>query len=181
MAKKEKPTKPEIQKWDITKVKPYSRNTKKHPSEQIQKIAASIHAFGFNQPIIVDENGIIIAGHGRLLAAKELNLTEVPVIIANWLSEEEVMAYRIADNKLNESEWDQDFLKFEMQTLNRLEFDLNLTGFESDELMDLLKEDQLSQDGIKNLSQELEINSFNNFDHTCPKCGFGFDDGNQNE
>lgn len=144
---KEKPQAPKIEQWEVEKIKPYARNTKKHPPEQIQKIAASLHAFGFNQPIVVDSAGVIIAGHGRLLGAKELGLKKVPVVVANWLSEEEVMAYRIADNKLNESDWDKDFLKFEMLTLNRSEFDLKLTGFDAEEILGFLQDELPENEG----------------------------------
>lgn len=118
---------------------PYSRNTKKHPAEQIQKIIANIHANGFDQPITVDKEMVIITGHGRQMAAIELGLKQVPVIIRDDLSEEEVKAKRIADNKLNESDWDNEFLSFELQSLyNNNEVDIDLTGFGPDEIKKLI-------------------------------------------
>lgn len=118
---------------------PYARNQKKHPSDQIQKIIADIHANGFDQPITVDKENVIITGHGRTMAAKEMGLEKVPVIVRDDLSEVEVMAKRIADNKLNESEWDDDFLQFEMQTLfQNNELDMSMTGFDEAEIAKLI-------------------------------------------
>src|SRR3990167_7672345 len=96
----------EIENLEISKIKPYPKNAKKHPKSQIEKIANSIKKFGFNQPIVLEKNNEIVVGHGRYEAAKLLGLEDVPVVRIDNLSEEEVRAYRLADNKLNESEWD---------------------------------------------------------------------------
>lgn len=87
-------------KMPIENIRPYPKNAKKHPAEQIDKIAASIKEFGFNQPLVVDKNGVIIVGHGRYEAAQLLGMKEVPVIQVN-LTDEQAKAYRLADNKLN--------------------------------------------------------------------------------
>ena len=92
----------DIKYVDINELKPYVRNPKEHPDFQIEKIANSINRFGFNVPILVDKDNEIIAGHGRLLAAKKLNLKEVPIILLENLTPDEVKAFRIADNKLVE-------------------------------------------------------------------------------
>lgn len=114
---------------DINKIKPYSKNAKKHPKKQIDQIAKSIEEFGFNQPIVIDKNGVIIVGHGRYEAAKVLGLTDVPVLQLA-LTEDQAKAYRLADNKLNESDWNMDLVIEELKSLN-IEM-LKLTGFDQD-------------------------------------------------
>ena len=114
---------------DINFIKPYPKNAKKHTEEQIKKIAASIKEFGFNQPIVVDRDNVIIVGHGRFEAAKYLGLTDVPVTVVD-LSPEKAKSYRLADNKLNESEWDKPLVLEELNTLSPVE--IELTGFSID-------------------------------------------------
>ncbi len=113
----------------ISEIKPYPRNAKKHSRKQIQQVADSIKEFGFNQPIVVDKNNVVIVGHGRLEAAKLLDLQDVPTIVVD-LSEQNANAYRLADNKLNESEWDMKLVIDELKGLSSEM--LNLTGFDKD-------------------------------------------------
>lgn len=114
-------------------IEPYSKNAKKHPKKQIEKIAASIEEFGFNQPIVVDKEGVIIVGHGRYLAALYLGREKAPVLQID-IDEDKAKAYRLADNKLNESDWDMELV---IQELKRLEGPLlELTGFSSDLILD---------------------------------------------
>lgn len=113
----------------IEELIPYEKNAKKHSKKQIQQVANSIKEFGFNQPIVVDKNNVVIVGHGRLEAAKLLGLSDVPVITVD-LSEEKAKAYRLADNKLNESEWDMDLAIEELKGLSSDMIDL--TGFDKD-------------------------------------------------
>lgn len=111
----------------INDIVPYLKNAKKHPARQVKQIADSIKAFGFNQPVVVDKQGVIIVGHGRYEAAKLLGLTEVPVLQVD-LTEEQAKAYRLADNRLNESEWD---MKIAIEELKGLSEDMfKLTGFD---------------------------------------------------
>lgn len=117
---------------------PYVGNTKQHPTEQIDKIAASIAEFGFDQPIVVDGDGVIIKGHGRREAALRLGLSTVPVLVRSDLTPLQVKAARIADNRVAESAWDIDALKLELQSLDEGGFSLSITGFSGDELADLL-------------------------------------------
>jgi DNA modification methylase len=120
---------------------PYARNSRTHSSEQVIKIAASIEEFGFLNPVIIDGDKGIIAGHGRVMAAKHLELAEVPTLEASHLTEEQKKAYIIADNKLAlNAGWDESLLKIELKELGDLNFDLGLTGFSADELANLLKE-----------------------------------------
>ena len=113
----------------IENIKPYEKNAKKHPKKQVEQVAKSIKEFGFNQPIVIDKKGVIIVGHGRYEAAKLLGLSDVPVIEVE-LTEEQAKAYRLADNKLNESEWEMDLV---IEELKGLDDDmLDLTGFDKD-------------------------------------------------
>ncbi len=117
----------------ILKIKPYHKNAKKHPTKQIEAIAKSIKEYGFNQPIVVDKDNVIIVGHGRYEAAKALGMTDVPVIQVQ-LTEEQAKEYRLADNKLNESDWDMQLVISELKELNPAR--IELTGFSKDLILD---------------------------------------------
>lgn len=117
---------------------PYARNSRTHSDEQVTKIAASIKEFGFLNPVIIDGENGIIAGHGRVMAAKKLGLDEVPVIEATHLTEAQRRAYVIADNRLAlDAGWDEEMLRVEFAELEEMGFDLELTGFELDEIKDI--------------------------------------------
>ena len=118
----------------IDKLIPYSQNPRKNESA-IAKVAASIREFGFRQPIVVDSEYVVIAGHTRLLAAKQLGIIHIPVHIAEDLTDAQIKAYRIADNRTNEeATWDDELLKIELGDLEDKGFNLELTGFDTDEL-----------------------------------------------
>ena len=118
---------------------PYVNNSRTHSDEQVNQVASSIKEFGFTNPVLIDEQGGIIAGHGRLLAAKKLDLTEVPCIVLDGLTEAQKKAYIIADNNLAlNSSWDIDLLRLEVETLQELKFDISLLGFEDDVMGKLL-------------------------------------------
>jgi DNA modification methylase len=128
-----------IELWLIDRLIPFARNPRTHSDTQIAQIAASIAEFGFNNPILVDTNAGIIAGHGRLLAARKLQLSEVPVIVLDHLTEKQKRAYVIADNQLAlNAGWDEDLLRLELATLAGEEFDISLIGFDDVELARLL-------------------------------------------
>lgn len=111
---------------------PYAKNAKQHPPAQVDKIANSIKRFGWTgNPIVVDKNKVVIIGHGRLMAAKQLNLDTVPVVFADEMSPEDVKAYRLADNKTNESDWIESFLAEELAELDIDGIDMSQFGFES--------------------------------------------------
>ena len=109
---------------------PYSRNAKLHPVEQVEHIANSIKMFGWTQPIVVDESNVVVIGHGRLMAAKLLKLDKVPVVRRDDLTEEQINACRLADNKTNESDWDFSKLDEELAVLDFAGLDMDLFGFE---------------------------------------------------
>ena len=117
----------------ITDIQPYGKNAKKHPEDQVTKIADSIREFGFNQPVVVDKAGVIIVGHGRFFAASLLGLDEIPVLELD-LDEEKAKAYRLADNKLNESAWDMELVVAELKELSVAMIDL--TGFDRSLILD---------------------------------------------
>lgn len=131
-------TVPQIEMWPIDRVRPYENNPR-HNEEAVAAVAASIKEFGFPQPIVVDNDGVIIVGHTRLKAAKKLGLERVPVIVATHLTPDQVRAYRIADNKTAElAEWNYDLLPLELSALQEANYDLGLLGFNSEELAKLM-------------------------------------------
>ncbi len=126
---------------------PYARNSRTHSDAQVAQIAASIREFGFTNPILIDADGGIIAGHGRTMAARKLGLDEVPCIRLRNLTDAQKKAYIIADNKLAlNAGWDDEMLKVELTELKDLDFDLSLIGFDADELANLLEPEQV--DGL---------------------------------
>jgi ParB/RepB/Spo0J family partition protein len=141
----------------ITDIKPYSRNPRKKLN--LDKVVESIRNYGWQQPIVVDRAGVIIAGHSRYEAAKILECKEIPVLIAD-LSPEKAKAYRIADNKTNQySEWDYSLLNKEFTDLLDINMDLELTGFDTKELEDFFTFDK--EDDVAKIKTE----------KSCPSCG----------
>jgi len=124
-----------IEHWPLARLRPYARNAKTHDADQVAKIAASMAEFGWTVPCLVAADGELIAGHGRVLAAAQLGLTEAPVIVLGHLSEAQRRAYRIADNKLTElGGWDEALLLEELRGLLAEDLDLGLIGIPEDEL-----------------------------------------------
>ena len=126
----------------VSELLPYARNARTHSDEQVSQLAASIKEFGFNNPVAIDADGMILCGHGRVMAAQKLHMAEVPTVCLSHLSDTQVKAYILADNKLAlNAGWDNDLLKVELEDLKDLDFDLNLTGFSDEELKAILVED----------------------------------------
>jgi ParB-like chromosome segregation protein Spo0J len=137
-----------IEHWLIEKLIPYARNPRTHSDAQVAQIAASIAEFGFNNPILVDTKAGIIAGHGRLLAARKLQLKEVPVIVLDHRTQKR--AYILADNQLAlNAGWDESLLRVELASLQEEDFNLNVIGFEDEELARLL----VPEDAVPELSE----------------------------
>jgi len=129
----------ELENIAVSELVPFAKNSRTHDDAQVAQIAASIREFGFTNPVLIDEVNGIIAGHGRVMAARKLKLTEVPCIRLSHLSESQKRAYIIADNKLAlNAGWDNAMLKLELADLKALDFDLDLTGFNTDEIDALL-------------------------------------------
>lgn len=132
-----------IDMMPLTAIKGYARNSRTHSDHQISQLVESIREFGFTNPILIDENNTIIAGHGRLAAAKKLSMETVPTIKLSGLSEKQKKAYIIADNKLAlNAGWDIDSLAAELRELVNMDFNLDILGFETSELTDMLMEAQ---------------------------------------
>ena len=140
----------QVEMWQVADLAPYAKNARWHPPEQIDQIAASMERFGFTIPMLVAEDGTIIAGHGRLMAAAQLGLAEVPVMVARGWSEEDRRLYTLADNRLAEiAEWDPEMLRIEIGEL-RADFgieDMSLIGFSAEDLADILPEALLDATG----------------------------------
>lgn len=142
---------------DIDKIVPYINNPRNN-EEAIDKVASSIQEFGFKVPVIIDKNNVVVTGHTRLLASKKLGLKEVPCVIANDLSEAQIKAFRIADNKVSEySKWDKDLLRIELEGLEEMDFDLDLVNIDYSDFigMDLYLDDIDFDD--MGLEDDLEI------------------------
>jgi len=161
----------EIVDMPIEQIKPYKKNPRKN-EKAVPEVVKSLKEFGFRQPLVVDSSMVLIVGHTRLLAAKELGLAKVPVHIASTLTPAQVRAYRIADNRSHDkSEWDVTLLNEELGEL-----------FEMDEKFDIEFMDfgdfgpgEEKEKEIKEGSKELDEEEFSEFDHKCPKCGFEYD------
>jgi ParB-like chromosome segregation protein Spo0J len=137
-----------VERRKVKDLVPYAKNARTHSEEQVEQIAHAIEQWGWTVPCLVDEKGGLIAGHGRVLAAKQLGLDEVPVVVARGWSKAQKRAYVLADNKLTENGgWDDDLLKVEIGELQGEGFDLTLTGFSMDEIGELL--DETAGDGIE--------------------------------
>lgn len=170
----------ESELWPIDRVKPYAKNAKRHPPEQLAHLAKLFKRHGFNQPIVVDRKGVIAKGHGRWMAAKQLGLARVPVVVSE--AEPAMIAeMRIADNRVAEHGWDLDALVADVVSGLKLGVDVEITGFTLEQLgLDLGKNaegapldgpDGVSdpEDGPKN--DEIDLGEG---EHTCPRCGFNF-------
>lgn len=124
-----------VERRPIKSLIPYARNSRTHSPEQVDQIAASIREWGWTTPVLVDEEGTLIAGHGRVMAAKKLGIADVPVMTATGWTDAQKKAYVLADNKLSlNAGWDNDLLKLELQELQELDFNLDLTGFSDTEI-----------------------------------------------
>lgn len=161
----------EVPTMSVEAMIPYARNSRTHSEDQVAQIAASIREFGFTNPVLVDGKGEIIAGHGRVMAAKVLGLAEVPVLVLDHLTDAQRRAYVIADNKLAlNAGWDEDVLRAELEALAADGVGLEITGFDQDEL------DALLANNVESATSAKEINPDNfEMNCTCPKCGFEFD------
>ena len=163
----------QVEQIGIETLIPYANNARTHSDEQVAQIAASIREFGFNNPVLIDEQSSIIAGHGRVLAARKLELDTVPCIRLNHLSSTQRRAYIIADNKIAvNAGWDEELLALELTELTEFGVNMDLTGF------GLLEMSNIFDDGVRGVpdtsSQEINPDDYQ-MGHQCPKCGFEFD------
>ena len=169
-------------KWPADKIErrkvdaliPYARNARTHSDEQVAQLAASINEWGWTTPVLIDEDGEIIAGHGRVMAARKLGIEEVPTMTATGWTKAQKQAYVLADNQLPQNAgWDMDLLSVEMKDLDADGFDLSLIGFGLGEMSNMF------DDGVRGVpessTKEIDPDDYN-MEHQCPKCGFEFDD-----
>ena len=148
---------------DIDKLIPYVNNARTHSKEQINKLRASIREFGFINPVIIDRDYNVIAGHGRIMASKEEGIDKVPCVFVDYLTDAQKKPYILADNRMAlDADWDEELLKVEIESLQGADFDLNLTGFDEAELMDIFGDDNQSRakDDDFDLTAALEKASF---------------------
>jgi len=146
----------EMQLIPITKLVPYVNNARTHSPEQINKLRSSLREFGFINPVIIDRDFGVIAGHGRILAAKEEGIKEVPCVFADHLTEAQKKAYIIADNRMAmDAGWDEELLRVEIEALQGMDFDPLLTGFDEKELADLFGTEDEAEDDNFDVEEEL--------------------------
>lgn len=146
----------------VSKLIPYINNARTHSVEQINKLRSSLREFGFINPVIIDKEFNVIAGHGRILAAKEESITEVPCVFVDYLTDAQKKAYILADNRMAmDAGWDEELLRVEIESLQGEDFDIGLTGFDEKELADLFKDTQTDvKDDDYDLTTALEKASF---------------------
>jgi ParB-like chromosome segregation protein Spo0J len=158
-----------IERWPIDDLKPYDRNARVHSAEQVEQIARSMRENGFTIPILVAEDGEIIAGHGREQAARRLGLQEVPVMVARGWTDEQTRAYRLQDNAIAlNSTWDDALLKIEIGDLKAEEFDVSALGFSAADLDRLLAAAPAPEAPVEFPEHDEAIET----EHCCPKCGY---------
>lgn len=158
-----------IEQVAVESLIPYARNSRTHSDEQVAQIAASIREFGWTNPILVDGENGIIAGHGRLLAARKLKMSQVPVIQLDGMTDTQKKAYIIADNKLSDnSDFDSEMLALELTDLHSEDFDIGLIGFNADELTKLIGfgEEIESPEEFKEIDENIDT------EYCCPKCKY---------
>ena len=169
------------QKWPADKVErrkvadliPYARNSRTHSDEQVGQIAASIKEWGWTVPVLIEADGGLIAGHGRILAAQKLGITDVPCMVAGGWTDAQKKAYTIADNKLAlNAGWDDAMLKVELGELDALDFDLTLTGFDVDEMAVLFDEPDFAP-GTED--DQGKLDELAPMMVTCPHCAAEWD------
>ena len=155
----------------IDELKPYIKNARIHPQKQIDLLAKNIERFGFTTPLLIDKENEIIAGHGRLLAMKQLKKTEVPCVLMDGLTKEEVKALRLADNKIAEmGDFDLSLAIEELKDLNKLGFDIDLTGFDKDLLIEPDEKDDIIPENAPPIAKLGDLFVLGGY-VICPDCG----------
>ena len=162
--------------WPIDKLIEYARNPRKN-DHAVDRVAAAIREFGFRVPVVAKSDGTVVDGHLRLKAAKKLGLTEVPVVLADDMTDLQIKAFRLSVNKMAElAQWDDELLAIELHELNAADFDMALIGFDANELSSAMNLDSLiEQDAPESSSKEIDPDDYK-MGCMCPKCGFEFDD-----
>jgi ParB-like chromosome segregation protein Spo0J len=160
-----------VERWPVAKLLPYARNARTHSAAQVAQIAASIQEYGWTIPVLVDTKGVLIAGHGRVLAAQTLGLEEAPTMVARGWSAEQIKTYRIADNQIGlVAGWDEQLLATELADLKAAGADLALTALSTEDIERLLA-------GPKPPGEFAAHDESIETAHQCPKCGFRWSGG----
>ena len=162
--------------WPVEKLVEYARNPRKN-DHAVDRVAAAIREFGFRVPVVAKSDGTVVDGHLRLKAAKKLGLTEVPVVLADDMTEIQIKAFRLSVNKIAEiAEWDDDLLALELGELHAADFDMAWLGFDAGELSAAMGLDSLPpEEAPESSSKEIDPDDYK-MGCMCPKCGFEFDD-----
>ena len=161
MSTENRKTTSEMQLVEIAKLIPYVNNARTHSPEQIKKLRSSLREFGFINPVIIDRDYGVIAGHGRIMAAREEGITEVPCVFVDHLTEAQKKAYILADNRMAlDAGWDEELLRVELEALEAYDFDMSLTGFDEKELADYFGSNQGAQDDDFDVEAALAIPTF---------------------
>ena len=153
----------QMQMVKVSELIPYVNNARTHSQEQVNKLRSSLREFGFVNPVIIDQDKNVIAGHGRLMAAKEEGITEVPCVLVDYLTEAQKKAYILADNRYaQDAGWDEELLRLEIEALEGMDFDVSLTGFDDQEIADLFADGESTgaEDDDFDLSDALEKAAF---------------------
>lgn len=170
-----KNTRYQIEMVGIETLIPYAKNSRTHSDAQVAQIAGSIREFGFTNPVLVDAESGIIAGHGRVLAARKLGLTEVPCIRLKHLTETQRRAYVIADNKLAlNAGWDEEVLGLELADLREVDYNLDILGFDDFAIEQFLNPPERNDEAPESSGGEIDVDGME-MECACPKCGFEFD------
>jgi len=169
-----------IENVKIEKLIPYEFNNKIHDETQVNRIANSIREFGFLQPLVIDKNNVIIVWHGRFEASQKLWLKDCPCVRVDDLTEEQIKKFRILDNKLNESAWNEDNLKIELQEIKN--FNIWELEIKVEELFPDLEETEISSSWNSTIwsNKEITPDDLWEFQHKCPACWFEFNDNDEN-
>lgn len=155
-----------IEQWEIGRLKPFHNNSRVHDEKNLKAINASIDRFDWLQPIVVDKDGVIVMGHGRLEAAKQLGLEQVPVLVADWLTDNEAAAAREADNMTQDlSFFDWDKLNLNLEEIDWLDVDMTEFGFKLDDELGG-SESEEGPESFKEFDSDIET------EHKCPVCGY---------
>ena len=158
----------EVMPWSVAGLIPYARNSRTHSEAQIEQLAASILEFGFTNPVLVDSEGNILAGHGRVMAAQRLGMTEVPTINIGWMTDHQMRAYIIADNQLAlNAGWSKEILQHELTELKVCDFDLQLLGFNLEQLAVAMNTGGNFEPGAGDQQGKLDEKA----KLICPNCG----------
>ena len=170
-----RPAAQQIEQIPVADLIPYARNARTHSEQQVAQIAGSIQEFGFNNPVLIDGQNSIIAGHGRVLAAQRLKLETVPCIRLTHLTDAQRRAYVLADNRIAlNSGWDEAMLSVELSELHADELDLGLLGFDALELEKSLHVEAGPQEPPQDFK---EVDEGIETEHECPKCGYKWSGG----